>query len=143
MALVRIPTPLRRLTNEKDEVNSVAKTVSELLDDLDNQFPGIKNKVCESDGSIRKFINIYINDEDIRFLDGPKSEIKEEDTVSIIPAIAGGYNYSKNSLTLLIYSENGFLESFSTSIWYSSSNFFCLLLTVLGITILSFTKRSP
>ena len=46
MALVRIPTPLRRLTNEKDEVNSVAKTVSELLDDLDNQFPGIKNKVC-------------------------------------------------------------------------------------------------
>ena len=65
----------------------MAKTVSELLDDLDNQFPGIKNKVCESDGSIRKFINIYINDEDIRFLDGPKSEIKEEDTVSIIPAM--------------------------------------------------------
>ena len=90
MALVRIPTPLSRLTNEKDEVNSEAKTVSELLDDLDNQFPGIKNKVCESDGSIRKFINIYINDEDIRFLDGPKSEIKEDDTVSIIPAIAGG-----------------------------------------------------
>ena len=73
-----------------DSTEAQTKTVSELLDDLDNQFPGIKNKVCESDGSIRKFINIYINDEDIRFLDGPKSEIKEEDTVSIIPAIAGG-----------------------------------------------------
>ena len=62
MALVRIPTPLRRLTNEKDEVNSVAKTVSELLDDLDNQFPGIKNKVCESDGSIRKLSLIHISE---------------------------------------------------------------------------------
>ena len=90
MALVRIPTPLRRLTNEKDEVNSEAKTVSELMDDLDNQFPWMKNKVCEPDGSIRKFINIYINDEDIRFLEGPESTIKQDDTVSIIPAIAGG-----------------------------------------------------
>ena len=90
MALVRIPTPLRRLTNEKDEVNSEAKTVSELMDDSDNQFPGMKNKVCEPDGSIRKFINIYINDEDIRFLEGPESTIKQDDTVSIIPAIAGG-----------------------------------------------------
>ena len=90
MALVRIPTPLRRLTNEKDEVNSEAKTVSELMDDLDNQFPGMKNKVCEPNGSIRKFINIYINDEDIRFLEGPESTIKQDDTVSIIPAIAGG-----------------------------------------------------
>ena len=90
MALVRIPTPLRRLTMEKDEVSSEAKTVSELIDDLDNQFPGMKNKVCEPNGSIRKFINIYINDEDIRFLEGPESTIKQDDTVSIIPAIAGG-----------------------------------------------------
>ena len=87
MALVRIPTPLRRLTNEKDEVNSEAKTVSELLDDLDNQFPGIKNKVCEEKW-LKKGKTFH--DEDIRFLDGPKSEIKEDDTVSIIPAIAGG-----------------------------------------------------
>ncbi|NSW73956.1 MoaD/ThiS family protein [bacterium] len=90
MALVRIPTPLRRLTMERDEVSSEAKTVSELIDDLDNQFPGMKNKVCEPNGSIRKFINIYINDEDIRFLEGPESTIKQDDTVSIIPAIAGG-----------------------------------------------------
>ena len=90
MALVRIPTPIRRLTMERDEVSSEAKTVSELIDDLDNQFPGMKNKVCEPNGSIRKFINIYINDEDIRFLEGPESTIKQDDTVSIIPAIAGG-----------------------------------------------------
>ena len=68
MAIVKIPTPLRRLTGEKDEVLTSSNSVS----------------------GIRKFINIYINEEDIRFLDGPKTQINEKDTVSIIPAIAGG-----------------------------------------------------
>ena len=90
MAIVRIPTPLRRLTKEQDEVNSGASNVNELIQDLEDQFPGIKDKICEDDGSIRKFINIYINDEDIRFLEGPETNIKEDDTISIIPAIAGG-----------------------------------------------------
>ena len=90
MAIVRIPTPLRRLTKEQDEVNSRASNVNDLIQDLEDQFPGIKDKICEDDGSIRKFINIYINDEDIRFLEGPETNIKEDDTISIIPAIAGG-----------------------------------------------------
>jgi|TARA_B100000073_G_C23402244_1_gene439719 molybdopterin synthase sulfur carrier subunit len=90
MAIVRIPTPLRRLTKEQDEVNSGASNVNDLIQDLEDQFPGIKDKICEDDGSIRKFINIYINDEDIRFLEGPETNIKEDDTISIIPAIAGG-----------------------------------------------------
>jgi molybdopterin synthase sulfur carrier subunit len=61
-----------------------------MVEDLESQFPGIKDRLCDEDGSIRKFINIYVNDEDIRFLNGPETEIKDEDIVSIIPAIAGG-----------------------------------------------------
>ncbi|MBT3445852.1 MAG: MoaD/ThiS family protein [Thermodesulfobacteriota bacterium] len=90
MAIVKIPTPLRRLTGEKDEVLTSSNSVSEMIDDLESQFPGIKDRLCDENGGIRKFINIYINEEDIRFLDGPKTQINEKDTVSIIPAIAGG-----------------------------------------------------
>tara|TARA_Y100001936_G_scaffold102538_1_gene100887 strand:- start:1087 stop:1359 length:273 start_codon:yes stop_codon:yes gene_type:complete len=90
MSKIRIPTPLRRLTNEKDEVESNASSISELVVDLEEQFPGIKDRLCEDDGTIRKFINIYVNDEDIRFLDGVNTKINNEDIVSIIPAIAGG-----------------------------------------------------
>ena len=90
MSKIRIPTPLRRLTNEKDEVESNASSISELVIDLEEQFPGIKDRLCEDDGTIRKFINIYVNDEDIRFLDGVNTKINNEDIVSIIPAIAGG-----------------------------------------------------
>ena len=90
MANVRIPTPLRRLTNEKDEVNTSSTNILGMVEDLESQFPGIKDRLCDEDGSIRIFINIYVNDEDIRFLNGPETEIKDEDIVSIIPAIAGG-----------------------------------------------------
>jgi len=90
MALVKIPTPLRRLTNEKDEVSTSSTTVESMITDLESQFPGIKDRLCDENGEIRKFINIYVNEEDIRFLKGPDTEIKDDDTVSIIPAIAGG-----------------------------------------------------
>jgi molybdopterin synthase sulfur carrier subunit len=90
MALVKIPTPLRRLTNEKDEVSVSSSSVEGMIVDLESQFPGIKDRLCDENGEIRKFINIYVNEEDIRFLKGPETEIKDEDTVSIIPAIAGG-----------------------------------------------------
>ena len=90
MSKIRIPTPLRRLTYEKDEVESNASSISELVADLEKQFPGIKDRLCEDDGTIRKFINFYVNDEDIRFLDGVNTKINNEDIVSIIPAIAGG-----------------------------------------------------
>ena len=90
MALVKIPTPLRRLTNEKDEVSTSSTTVESMIADLESQFPGIKDRLCDENGEIRKFINIYVNEEDIRFLKGPDTEIKDDDTVSTVPAIAGG-----------------------------------------------------
>ena len=90
MALVKIPTPLRRLTNEKDEVTISSDSVTQMIIDLWTEYPGIKDRLCDENGEIRKFINIYVNEEDIRFLKGPETEILENDTVSIIPAIAGG-----------------------------------------------------
>ena len=90
MALVKIPTPLRRLTNEKDEVSTSSTTVESMIAHLESQFPGIKDRLCDENGEIRKFINLYVNEEYIWFLKGPDTEIKDDDTVSIIPAIAGG-----------------------------------------------------
>ena len=90
MAKFKIPTPLRRLTGEKDEVETSAGNISDMILDLEKQYPGMQERLCDSDGSIRKFINIYVNEEDIRFMDAEKTSITNEDTVSIIPAIAGG-----------------------------------------------------
>lgn len=91
MAKVKIPTPLRRLTGEKDEIKTTAENVAEMILDLEKQFPGMQERLCDNDGTIRKFINIYVNEEDIRFIDGEKTNINENDVVSIIPAIAGGF----------------------------------------------------
>ena len=91
MATVKIPTPLRRLTGEKDEIKTPAENVAEMILDLEKQFPGMQERLCDNDGTIRKFINIYVNEEDIRFIDGEKTNINENDVVSIIPAIAGGF----------------------------------------------------
>lgn len=90
MASVRIPTPLRRLTGDKDEVTLNAKNVGNLVEELEKQFPGTKERLCDENGNLRRFINVYVNNEDIRFLEGMKTELKESDIVSIIPAIAGG-----------------------------------------------------
>ena len=91
MATVKIPTPLRRLTGEKDEIKTTAENVAEMILDLEKQFPGMQERLCDNDGTIRKFINIYVNEEDIRFIDGEKTNINENDVFSIIPAIAGGF----------------------------------------------------
>lgn len=91
MPSVRIPTPLRRLTGEKDEVTISASNISDLIEELENQYPGIKERLCDEDGNVRRFINLYVNNEDIRFLKGTKTELQEKDIVSIIPAIAGGF----------------------------------------------------
>ena len=91
MATVKIPTPLRRLTGEKDEIKTTAENVAEMILDLEKQLPGMQERLCDNDGAIRKFINIYVNEEDIRFIDGEKTNINENDVVSIIPAIAGGF----------------------------------------------------
>ncbi|MDH3728076.1 MAG: MoaD/ThiS family protein [Myxococcales bacterium] len=86
---VRIPTPLRTLTGGQDEVSANGATVAEVIDNLEANHPGMKDRLCDDKG-IRRFVNIYHNDEDIRFLDNLDTELKEGDTLSIIPAIAGG-----------------------------------------------------
>jgi molybdopterin converting factor small subunit len=87
---VLIPTPLRKFTNEQDTVSVAPGTVATLIADLDRQYPGIAGRLTDGQGELRRFINIYVNDEDIRFLQGKETEIKEGDHISIVPAIAGG-----------------------------------------------------
>ena len=87
---VNIPTPLRKLTENKAEVESEAASVGELIDSLENAHAGIKEKLLDESGEIRRYVNIFINDEDIRFLEGKETELKDGDNVSIVPSIAGG-----------------------------------------------------
>jgi molybdopterin synthase sulfur carrier subunit len=90
MTTVRIPVPLRRFTGGVDEVAASGATVAEILDDLDRNHSGIKARLCEEDGKIRRFVNIYVNDEDIRFMDSLETPVGDGDELSIVPAIAGG-----------------------------------------------------
>lgn len=89
-AIVRIPTPLQRLTNNLAEVRAEGSTVAELLDSLESQFPGIKERLCDESGRLRRFVNIYVADEDIRFKQNEETPVPDGAEVSIIPAIAGG-----------------------------------------------------
>lgn len=88
--LVRVPTPLQKLTGNRGEVQATGKTVKEALADIEKQFGGIRERLYDEAGSLRRFINIYVNDEDIRFLQGEETVLKEGDEISIVPAIAGG-----------------------------------------------------
>jgi len=90
MPSILIPVPLRKLTNNVDSVIVSATTILELISNLELNYPGIKERLCFDDGSIRNFINIFVNGEDIRFLQGIHTTIKESDEISIMPAIAGG-----------------------------------------------------
>jgi sulfur-carrier protein len=87
---VRIPTPLRSITKGSAEVQAKGGTVGDIVDDLERQFPGLRERLVDESGELRRFINIYVNEEDIRFLDGKKTALKEGDSVSVVPAIAGG-----------------------------------------------------
>jgi len=87
--IVRIPTPLRTLTGGADEVTAQGCTVGEVIDDLERKHPGIRERLVDDRG-IRRFVNIYVGEEDVRFLDGLKTTLKSGDRVSIVPAIAGG-----------------------------------------------------
>lgn len=87
---VRIPTPLRSITKGAAEVSAKGDDVSALIQDLEHQFPGLRERLVEDGGEVRRFINIYVNEEDIRFLKGNKTALKDGDEVSIVPAIAGG-----------------------------------------------------
>jgi molybdopterin synthase sulfur carrier subunit len=86
---VRIPTPLQRLTGGQELVEGKPGTIIELVNDLESKFPGIGERLSEG-GKIRRFVNIYVNEEDIRFLKAEQTEVKDGDEVSIVPAIAGG-----------------------------------------------------
>ena len=87
---VRIPTPLRRITNGADKVSVEGQNLKEIVITLEEQFPGIKERLCDEQGELRTFVNVYINGEDIRFLKGLDTPTNEGDEVSIVPAVAGG-----------------------------------------------------
>jgi molybdopterin synthase sulfur carrier subunit len=90
MAIVRIPTPLRKLTGGAEEVQAAGKSVGELIGELEKKYPGIKERICDESGSVRRFVNIFVKDEDIRFLQNLETPLGDKDEVSIVPAIAGG-----------------------------------------------------
>jgi molybdopterin synthase sulfur carrier subunit len=87
---VRIPTPLRKLTQNQELVDGQGDTIGDILDNLEKNYPGLKERVCDEQGSVRRFVNIFVNDEDIRFLQDTATVVKSGDEVSIVPAIAGG-----------------------------------------------------
>ena len=90
MIKVRIPTPLRPLTKGQGEVEVAAANIVDMIDTLNTVHPGIKARLCDDSGELRRFVNIYVNEEDIRFLKGKDTSLKAGDEVSIVPAIAGG-----------------------------------------------------
>jgi molybdopterin synthase sulfur carrier subunit len=87
---VRIPTPLQKLTNGQAEVEGTGATLRELIEDLEKKYPGFKERICDETGRVRRFVNVYVNEEDVRFQQGEGTALKDGDEVSIIPAIAGG-----------------------------------------------------
>ncbi len=90
MIKVRIPTPLRPLTKGQGEVEANGTNVGEMIEHLNTSHPGLKDRLCDEKGELRRFVNVYVNEEDIRFLKGKETLLKDGDEVSIVPAIAGG-----------------------------------------------------
>ena len=88
---VRIPAPLRRVTNGADKVIVEAENLAAVVEALNEAYPGIKDRLCDESGSLRNFVNVYVNGEDVRFLDGLNTLTKSGDEISIVPAVAGGY----------------------------------------------------
>lgn len=90
MPTVRIPTPLRTYTQNQDEVKAAGATIREVLQSLEQSYPGIGSRLLDEKGGVRRYVNIFQNDEDIRFLKSLDTPVAESDRISIIPAIAGG-----------------------------------------------------
>jgi molybdopterin synthase sulfur carrier subunit len=90
MAQVRIPTPLRKYTGGAEAVQADGATVAAIVADLDKRHPGIRDRICDESGAVRRFVNIFVNGEDIRFLQNLDTAVKAGDEVSVVPAIAGG-----------------------------------------------------
>lgn len=92
--LIRIPTPLRKMTNGEAKVEIDSSTLGEMVEKLDSNYPGFKARLIDEDGELRYFVNIYLNGEDVRFLQGMDTTMSSGDEVSIVPAVAGGMGYS-------------------------------------------------
>ena len=107
---VRIPTPLQKLTNNQGEVQCEAKNINELLADLEKKHPGIKERLCDAEGKLRRFVNVYVNEEDIRFLQNQDTVVKDGDDISIIPAIAGGAEKTITKRVTLVFPQNQIKE---------------------------------
>lgn len=90
MATIHIPSPLRRYTNGQNKVETNGSNIRELIDNLEAQYPGVKTRLCDDNGQIKRYVNIFVNDEEIRTLQGPDTTVADKDKVSIIPAMAGG-----------------------------------------------------
>jgi molybdopterin synthase sulfur carrier subunit len=90
MSQVRVPTPLRKYTSGAEAVEAEGASVGALLGDLDKRYPGIKDRICDESGQVRRFVNVFVNGEDIRFLQNLDTAVKAGDEISIVPAIAGG-----------------------------------------------------
>lgn len=88
--IVRIPTPLQGLTNNLSEVAAEGETIGQLMGNLDQKYPGLKQRIYDDSGKLRRFVNVYVNDEDIRFLENEDTPVPDGAEVSIIPSIAGG-----------------------------------------------------
>lgn len=89
-ATIRIPTPLRKFTDGKSEVDVEGGTVREIFDDVENRHGGLKDKIFDDAGEIRRFINVFVNGEDVRHAEGLDTPVKDGDELSVVPAIAGG-----------------------------------------------------
>ena len=87
---VRVPSPLRKFPNGADEVDAQGSSMQAIVDDLEKHYPGIKDRICDDTGKVRRFVNVYVNGDDIRFLQNLETALKEGDNISIVPAIAGG-----------------------------------------------------
>lgn len=107
---VRIPTPLQKLTSNQAEVMSEAKSINQMLDELEKKHPGIKERLCDESGKLRRFVNVYVNEEDIRFMQGQDTALKDGDDISIIPAIAGGAEKLTKKRVTLVFPQDQIKE---------------------------------
>jgi molybdopterin synthase sulfur carrier subunit len=87
---VLVPTALQKFTNNQASIDATGSNIKELLDSLESHCPGIKERICDEQGKPRRFLNLYVNSEDIRFLEGVDTQLSDGDEVSIVPAVAGG-----------------------------------------------------
>jgi molybdopterin synthase sulfur carrier subunit len=90
MATIRIPSPLRRYTNGQSKTEASGANIYQIIDNLETQFPGVKSRLCDENGQIKRYVNVFVNDKEIRTLQGAETPVADNDEVSIVPAMAGG-----------------------------------------------------